>query len=209
MVILNKRLTMPISGLAILLFAFFAWGVMQHATWISDIDRTGIAWIRGDFTPGKTAFLTGITLLAQPATGVTLTALFVVWAVITKHLRMGAFVGFSVVVGAGLMWIIKNIVQRPRPTANRLITEHGYSFPSGHSINAMAFYGALLVLIWLYARKQWVKGVATIVLVAVIILIPISRVYLGVHYPSDVLAGLLLGLATMLTAATIILPKKA
>jgi len=76
---LNKRLTMPISGLAILLFAFFAWGVMQHATWISDIDRTGIAWIRGDFTPGKTAFLTGITLLAQPATGVTLTALFVVW----------------------------------------------------------------------------------------------------------------------------------
>lgn len=73
----------------------------------------------------------------------------------------------------------------------------------------MAFYGALLVLIWLYARKQWVKGVATIVLVAVIILIPISRVYLGVHYPSDVLAGLLLGLVTMLTAATIILPKKA
>lgn len=206
---MNKRLTMPISGLAILLFGFFAWGVMQHATWISDIDRTGIAWIQGDFTPGKTAFLTGVTLLAQPATGVALTALFVVWAVITKHLRMGAFVGFSVVAGAGLMWIIKNIVQRPRPTANRLITAHGYSFPSGHSINAMAFYGALLVLIWLYARKHWVKGVATIVLVAVLILIPISRVYLGVHYPSDVLAGLLLGLATMLSAATIILPKKA
>ena len=97
--------------------------------------------------------------------------------------------------GIGLS-LVKEIVQRPRPDESiRLVTESGYSFPSGHSMVSMAFYGFLLWLVWRYEKDPVVKRICMWGYAALILLVGISRIYLGVHYASDVLAGFCVSVA--------------
>ncbi|MBQ4596524.1 MAG: phosphatase PAP2 family protein [Firmicutes bacterium] len=100
---------------------------------------------------------------------------------------------------------IKAIVMRPRPDqAMFLIEQGGWSFPSGHSITSMFFYG---MAIWLIRRNVTDPGLAdilTVLLAIPMLLIGVSRVYLGVHYPTDVLAGWCLGVLVIAAIAEII-----
>lgn len=204
----HKKLATGISVLAAVLFVVLTVGVMQHASWVTAYDESGVALIR-HFSATKIALFKAVTFFAQPATGVVLTAIVVIIAALRRRWRIAAFIATSVIGSTVLMKIIKTIVQRPRPTVDRIIPESGFSFPSGHSVNAVAFYGALLVLAFFYLRRRWLKTLVMLALAAEIVLLPISRVYLGVHYPSDVTAGLLLGLVVMLTATTVVLqPQK-
>lgn len=85
-------------------------------------------------------------------------------------------------------WLIKQLVQRPRPGVLRLVEESGYSFPSGHSCCSMAFYGLLAIILLARLRGEKRKWIAT-GLGLLVLAIGLSRVYVGVHYASDVLAG--------------------
>ncbi|MBD7970702.1 phosphatase PAP2 family protein [Paenibacillus gallinarum] len=90
----------------------------------------------------------------------------------------------------GINALSKYIVRRERPDLDFLISVSGYSFPSGHAMVAAGFYGSLL-LIAVYSLKQK-KGdpmLLTMIGITVIFLLGFSRIYLGVHYPSDVLTG--------------------
>ena len=89
--------------------------------------------------------------------------------------------------------LIKVIIARPRPEINKLVTETGYSFPSGHSITSMVFYGYLVYLTYKYINNKKIKIPLIIFLILLIPTIGLSRIYLGVHYASDVLCGFLLG----------------
>lgn len=89
--------------------------------------------------------------------------------------------------------VTKNIFQRPRPDILQLISIDGFSFPSGHSTFSIAIYGYLIYLINKDNNKWW-KIVVTTLLVLLIVCIGLSRIYLGVHYFSDVLAGFISGL---------------
>lgn len=85
---------------------------------------------------------------------------------------------------------IKALVQRPRPDeAIRLVTESGFSFPSGHSMAAMAFFGLIVWLVWHYERDRRLRLLLCAAFSLLILAIGISRIYLGVHYASDVLGG--------------------
>jgi membrane-associated phospholipid phosphatase len=96
--------------------------------------------------------------------------------------------------GVSLMFILKNIFGRPRPDNPLLRTVSGLSFPSGHALVSMAFYGLLIYLVWHnVANKVW-KWVLIVLLIMLILIIGMSRIYLRVHYASDVAAGLALGL---------------
>lgn len=90
--------------------------------------------------------------------------------------------------------LLKIIVQRKRPIENILISETGYSFPSGHSMVSMAFYDFLIYLILHKVKNKFLKYMITIILLLLILLIGISRIYLGVHYASDVIGGFLVGM---------------
>lgn len=106
-----------------------------------------------------------------------------------KHYWDAVMVVIALLGGWLLNEVLKMIFHRPRPNLNPLIEVGGYSFPSGHTMTGIAFYGFLAYLIWLNYRPSRVRWAAVTCLTVLIILIGISRIYLGVHYPSDVLAG--------------------
>ena len=111
-------------------------------------------------------------------------------------------IGISIIANLGIVTIlnqiIKFIMQRPRPTEFRIIEETGYSFPSGHSMVSLAFYGYLIYLIYKYINNKHLKRTLIILLSVLICIIGVSRIYLGVHYTSDVLGGFLISFAYLI-----------
>lgn len=115
--------------------------------------------------------------------------------ILIKNMRMKVFIGLNLVLITFLNQTLKFIVERPRPDGFRLIDESGYSFPSGHSMISMAFYGFLIYLVYNNVQNRYVKISLIVLLSLLILLIGVSRIYLGVHYTSDVLAGFLISLS--------------
>ena len=94
----------------------------------------------------------------------------------------------------GLMLLLKYLFKRKRPLEPLLKAAKGLSFPSGHAITAVTFYGLLIYILFHTADNGAIKISAAIVLTILIILIGFSRIYLRVHYLSDVLAGFIIGI---------------
>ncbi|PRY80987.1 phosphatase PAP2 family protein [Alkalibacterium olivapovliticus] len=116
-----------------------------------------------------------------------------------KNTRLAVWYFLTVSVGAGgVNQLVKILFRRPRPThVEHLIVQGGYSFPSGHAMGSIITYGALLFLI-IRASKTWLPVlIGSVTLLPLIALIGMSRIYLGVHYPSDVIGGYSLGLAML------------
>lgn len=101
---------------------------------------------------------------------------------------------------------LKLFFQRPRPEFIGPADEAvgGYSFPSGHSMNAAAIYGFILVLAWTYVERPILKYIITVAGVSLILAIGLSRVVLMAHWPSDVIGGWLIGSAPVLLAICIL-----
>ena len=115
--------------------------------------------------------------------------LTVILIAVIKNKKIGLSILANLAIITILNQLLKRILQRPRPTEYRIIEESGYSFPSGHSMISMAFYGYLIYLIYKYVENKNVKWILISLLSILICLIGISRIYLGVHYTSDVLGG--------------------
>ena len=110
-----------------------------------------------------------------------------------KNKKIGLSIFSNIVIITILNQLLKRILRRPRPTELRIVEETGYSFPSGHSITSMVFYGYLVYLTYKYINNKKIKIPLIIFLILLIPTIGLSRIYLGVHYASDVLCGFLLG----------------
>ena len=121
--------------------------------------------------------------------------LTVILITVIKNKKIGLSILTNLAIITILNQLLKRILQRPRPTEYRIIEETGYSFPSGHSMISMAFYGYLIYLIYKYVENKNVKWILISLLSILICLIGISRIYLGVHYTSDVLGGFLISIS--------------
>ena len=115
--------------------------------------------------------------------------------ILIKNKKIGFSIISNLVIVTILNQSLKNILQRPRPNEFRIIEETGYSFPSGHSMVSIAFYGYLIYLIYRYVKNKYVKWTLIVLLSILICTIGISRIYLGVHYTSDVLGGFLISIS--------------
>lgn len=124
-----------------------------------------------------------------------------------KNKIIGISITSNLVIVTLLNQLLKRIIQRPRPEGYRLITENGYSFPSGHSMVSMAFYGFIIYLIWKLVKNKKIKYLETGILGIFIFLIGFSRIYLGVHYASDVVGGFAISIAYLIMFTNIIKPK--
>ena len=124
--------------------------------------------------------------------------------IVIKNKKVGLSIIINLVVITVLNQILKHILQRPRPTEFRIIEETGYSFPSGHSMVSMAFYGYLIYLIYKYVKNKNVKWISIVLLSILICSIGISRIYLGVHYTSDVLGGFLISVSYLVVYTLIV-----
>ena len=121
--------------------------------------------------------------------------LTVILIAVIKNKKIGLSILANLAIITILNQLLKRILQRPRPTEYRIIEESGYSFPSGHSMISMAFYGYLIYLIYKYVENKNVKWILISLLSVLICFIGISRIYLGVHYTSDVLGGFLISIS--------------
>lgn len=102
--------------------------------------------------------------------------------------------------------LLKVLVRRPRPQGYRLVEAPGLSFPSGHSMAAMAFYGYGIWLVQGGAGGLSSNVFAVMALACVILAVGVSRIYLGVHYASDVLGGFCLALAWLILFVRLVPP---
>ncbi len=112
--------------------------------------------------------------------------------------KTGKYIAINLIIIFFSNQLLKNIVQRPRPVGFRIVEQSGYSFPSGHSMVSMAFYGLFIYLIHKKVKNPIVKWSCNIALSLLIVFIGLSRIYLGVHYASDVVAGFCLSISYLL-----------
>ena len=97
-------------------------------------------------------------------------------------------------------WLLKEVVARPRPSGARLVAGTGYSYPSGHVLAAAATWAFVPVIVGLYVHRRWLRRALTMLAAAVIVLVAWSRVWLGVHWTSDVIGSLALAFLALSTA---------
>ncbi|MGU3469785.1 phosphatase PAP2 family protein [Paenibacillus sp. D51F] len=146
------------------------------------------AVMKGFTTAGSGPWVTGIMIV-------------IVVALLLVGYRRELIFFVGVIVGSSLLnLLLKLIFHRARPDVHRIIDAAGYSFPSGHSMAAFTLYGITIYFLWKHLERSWMKAAAVSAGIVMIIMIGISRIYLGVHYPSDVLGGYLIS-ASWLTAS--------
>lgn len=150
-----------------------------------------------------TPIMESISALATP---VSLLVLLLVIVAFAPGKRPGMFCTVNLVLVVLLNVLLKELVQRPRPEDINLVVETGFSFPSGHSMVAMAFFGLLVWLVWHYERDRTLRLACCAGFSLIILLIGISRIYLGVHYASDVLAGFCISLAWLAMYTSVAAP---
>ena len=184
---------LPLALLAV--FAVMAVQVYDHRGFAFDAPL--LTWFHLHVTAGRTALARTLSLVGEPKSLGSVTALLLLATFVARRWRLGLLFALEVGGAAALDLASKAFFARPRPTLYaHLVHETNFSFPSGHAMGGMAFFLALHLLLWrtLPGRWRWI-GVLGL---ALAVLIGASRPYLQVHYPSDILAGWAFGAAWVL-----------
>lgn len=201
---LNYSLLALIPFLIIIVIIMFNINAIQHID--NRVTLSIISWR----TPQLSSFFSAVTILANPTSVVTTVLILAIIAyVLTKRLHLSLWIILTNSIGSlGLNPLVKNIVQRSRPDEElRLVQEASYSFPSGHAFASMVAFGCVILLLLLFLKPSAFRGVLIVLSFVTILLIGFSRIFLGVHYLSDVVAGFSLGLFWLFISLSIFIPK--
>ena len=187
---MKKKMILPI----ILLIGFFTIMVLVLTGNIVKFDDIVYNFLISKRSAGLDFYFTNITKLGNIIT-IVITMVIIILTI--KDINRIISV-VDVIATVMLNLIVKYIIRRPRPDHLRLIKQGGYSFPSGHAMISIAMYGFLIYLVNKKVKNKILRIILTILLVVIIISIGLSRIYVGVHYPSDILAGYLFSLSILI-----------
>lgn len=184
-------LSLSVGTGALVLFTFIAEEMLEGTT--ARFDTSVRMWVHGFASPAMTAAMEFITELGS--LGLFVAAVVAIAAfLLTGWKRGAAWLALSLLGATVLSLSLKYGFHRPRPVPFFGVAPHSYSFPSGHSLFSLCFYGTLAGLINARVRSLWLRIVVWGAAAVLVIAIGLSRIYLGVHYPSDVVAGYLAAL---------------
>lgn len=186
----KKYIQLTLVTICSIIFIFILWKVLGND--IDSFDKSVYKFISNFMHEPITNIVKILTNLGG-AIFIIVTTIIIV--MVCKDKKYGIYIVTNLAIVTIINQIIKFMIHRPRPDILlRLIEEHGYSFPSGHSMVSMAFYGLLVYFAYIKIENKYLKWITCSFLCFIVIAIGISRIYLGVHYASDVIAGFLLGI---------------
>jgi undecaprenyl-diphosphatase len=199
-----ERASKPVALVSAILLLALAVGVgaLVIFTWIAEemlegetarFDMSVRMWVHGFASPPLTRAMMFITELGS--IGLAIAAVVTIVAFLATGWRRAAGWLLLSLAGATVLSLaLKYGFHRPRPVPFFGALPHSYSFPSGHSLFSLCFYGTLAGLITARVRSTWLRVLLWVFAASLVLAIGLSRIYLGVHYPSDVLAGYLAAL---------------
>lgn len=181
-----------VAALFIVLFAELAEEVMEKEFGL--FDRTIIAVMEAGASETMDNVMFIFTEMGS-AWFLTLSSIIVLVVLGFKMRDKWGMLFFVIAVGGGslLTLLLKHLYVRERPSINAEIDALGYSFPSGHSMGSLIFYGFVMYLVIRTRQRPWIQWTTVTVLSGLILVIGASRIYLGAHFPSDVMAGYIAG----------------
>lgn len=193
---MNKKIQIIIIGGAGVGFALVTFMVITSMTENWDIQLAAFVYERR--LPGLTTFTEAITHAGDWEAIVCICLLLLLYP--STRMRYGIPVISVVVLTTAIKTIVKFFVARPRPhEVYHLIEQAGYSYPSGHAITSSAICIVLIMLVHKFWKVSGKKAATIIAMAMICLAIGLSRIYLGVHFPADVLGGWLAGTACAMT----------
>ncbi|KWW17402.1 MULTISPECIES: phosphatase PAP2 family protein [Peribacillus] len=189
---LQLTIAFLVSVFALLGFSFMA--IAVSANDYLHFDSEVISFIQGWESPLLTGIMKVFTYIGSTGSIIVLSLFILIFLYKGLKHRVELVLFIAVMAGSPILnAMVKLCFQRTRPDLHRLIEIGGYSFPSGHAMNAMSLYGILTFLLWRHIKVKWGRILLIVLSTSMILTIGISRIYLGVHYPSDIIAGYLAG----------------
>ena len=189
----KKDIKMIIFWICIVLFAVIS--VLTFTGFIKSIDESMQSFVLKIRNNHLTNIFTIFTNLGGAYAMLAITTLLVL---IKKNKKTSIFIAVNLICIFLSSQIFKFIFRRSRPSEIFLVSATGYSYPSGHMMVSTAFYFYILYLIWITIKNKILKVIFTILTIMLVFLIGFSRIYLGVHYTTDVLGGFFLALAYLM-----------
>lgn len=176
--------------------AFSALALLANTTPYFRVDLLFTKEIQTETFPLFGTILQWVSWFGYDIQSITIVALVTVFLAVFGLRWEATTALLTAVLSTAMAFLIKIAIRRPRPTADLVHvfqTLNSYSFPSGHTIFYTAFFGFLLFLAFTMLKHTWQRAIPSIILGSLILLVGPSRMYLGEHWGSDVLAGYLLG----------------
>lgn len=198
---MNKILKVLKNNLVILiaLILFVLFCIIVKNNYMDIVDKIDNSvhnfFVNKMLNSSNTEFMKNITYLGST---VAVISVFILLVVFFKNKIMKAVLSLDIAFLYLIRTVLKDTFRRPRPDYALISLPKDFSFPSGHTLFSVGFYGLIIYFIWKLNINKIIKYILTFIISIIIILICASRLYLGVHYFSDVLAGFILGILSIM-----------
>ena len=178
-------------GVVLILIIFLVWVVFVYGS--NSFDQKTFTLLNPHITERRTWMMRCISFLGKHSFLIPVIICLVVYFLIKKNKWMAIRTSAVLLSSLLVMTILKSLIHRHRPPDPLVTGITNYSFPSGHAFMGVAFYGLLIWYATIYIRTKWLRRLVIFFLLLVIAAIGLSRIYLRVHYATDVIAGICIG----------------
>jgi membrane-associated phospholipid phosphatase len=202
-----KLLTAEFLVIFLLLLAVIVFALAVNLVFIkrtTDFDDAVFQKVGEYVTHARTQFFLFITFLGNHKFLIPANIALLTYYLFKKNNRLSVRVIALALSSLTLKVVLKLFFQRERPSIPLVEKVGGFSFPSGHALIGVTFYGLLIYITWSTVKKRWLRNLLIVALALLILLISFSRIYLRVHYTSDVIAGICVGFIWLILSLWVI-----